>query len=85
MRLYLMLFFGNMADKDPAAQPLQAYLMAQVITVFQYTTDEALTAGASYWSLRFVYLAIGVGVGYAIIGWASHSFSVVNYIIYHVF
>ena len=60
------------------AQPLQAYLMAHLITVFQYTNDTALRAGASYWSLRFVYLAIGVAAGYFIVGWASNSFSVVR-------
>lgn len=52
--------------------------MAHLITVFQYTTNTALRAGASYWSLRFVYLAIGVGAGYFVVGWASNSYSVVG-------
>lgn len=52
--------------------------MAHLITVFQYTTDTALRAGASYWSLRFFYLAIGVGAGYFIVGWASNSYSIVG-------
>lgn len=58
------------------AAPMQAYLMAQVVTVFQYTTSSALSAGATYWALRFTYLAIGLGVAYFIIGWASSSFSI---------
>lgn len=57
------------------APPLHAYLMAQVVTVFESVTDNALTSGTSYWSQRFLYLAIGVGVAYLIVGWASNSFS----------
>ncbi|KAF1988882.1 ABC multidrug transporter [Aulographum hederae CBS 113979] len=65
--------FGSMGGG--VAQPMQAYLMAQVVTVFQATSTEALLSGAEYWSLRFTYLAIGVGVAYFIIGWASNSYS----------
>ncbi|KAI9744703.1 MAG: hypothetical protein M1818_001628 [Claussenomyces sp. TS43310] len=56
------------------AQPVQSYLMAQIIVVFQLT-GQALVDGSEYWSLRFVYLAIGVGAGYFITGWAANSLS----------
>lgn len=46
-----------------AGFPLQAYLTAQTITVFQYTGQDLLDS-SSYWALRLFLLAIGVGLSY---------------------
>lgn len=60
-----------------AAMPLQAYLFAKVVTIFQLT-DHALVHGSQHWALRFFYLAIGVGVAYFIIGWSCKALEVVS-------
>lgn len=63
-----------------AAVPASAYLMASVITVFsEYARDSQGMASASqYWALAFVYLAIGVGIAYFVMGWSSNTLSVVR-------
>jgi len=63
-----------------AAVPASAYLMASVITVFsEYPGDsQGMTYASEYWALAFVYLAIGVGIAYFIMGWSSNTLSVVR-------
>lgn len=48
-----------------AAIPLQAWLFAKVIAVFNYTTDpDKMKSEGNFWSLMWVVLAIGVGLSY---------------------
>lgn len=57
--------------------PLQAYLFAKIVTVFQLSGHE-LVYESQHWSLRFLYLAIGVGVAYFIVGWSCKALEVVT-------
>lgn len=59
-----------------AAMPLQAYLFSKIVTVFQLS-GHALAHESQYWSLRFLYLAIGVAVAYFIVGWSCKALEVV--------
>ncbi|PQE20885.1 putative leptomycin B resistance pmd1 protein [Rutstroemia sp. NJR-2017a BBW] len=67
---YLILLFGSMGAG--ACYPLQAYIFAQLISVFQYTGAQ-LTAAANHWSLMFFILAIGAFVVWFGMGWASNT------------
>ncbi|RDW67692.1 ABC transporter transmembrane region-containing protein [Coleophoma cylindrospora] len=58
-----------------AGFPVQAFLFAQLISVFQYTGTQ-LKDSASHWSLMFFILAICVGCAYFILGWSSNTISV---------
>jgi ATP-binding cassette subfamily B (MDR/TAP) protein 1 len=60
-----------------AGAPLQAYLFAKLITVFQYT-GEQLSIKTAHLALMFFVLAIGVGYGYFALGWSSNKVSVVS-------
>ncbi|KAI0203939.1 multidrug resistance protein [Astrocystis sublimbata] len=52
--------------------PLQAYLFAQVIVVFQYIRDlNKFTSEANFWSLIFVILGIGIGISYFILTYVA--------------
>lgn len=53
--------------------------MANVISVFSdYRPDDVqgMSSASTTWALAFVYLAIGVGVSYFVMGWCSNSLSV---------
>ncbi|UKZ61367.1 uncharacterized protein TrAtP1_002633 [Trichoderma atroviride] len=58
-----------------SAMPLQAYLFANIVTVFQLS-GHALVSEGQNWSLRFLYMAIGVGVSYFIVGWSCKALEV---------
>lgn len=60
---YLMLSTIFFAACAGAAGPLQAWLFAKLIVVFQYTGEKLLQQGR-FWSLIWVMLAIGVGLAY---------------------
>jgi hypothetical protein len=60
-----------------AGFPLQAYLFAKLITVFAYTGKQ-LEWTTDHWALMFVILAIGIGVSFFILGWASNTVSYVS-------
>ncbi|PQE27121.1 putative leptomycin B resistance pmd1 protein [Rutstroemia sp. NJR-2017a WRK4] len=67
---YLILLFGSMGAG--ACYPIQAYIFAQLISVFQYTGAQ-LTAAANHWSLMFFILAIGAFMVWFGMGWASNT------------
>ncbi|EQL00660.1 multidrug resistance-type transporter protein [Ophiocordyceps sinensis CO18] len=58
--LALTVFFAACAG---AAVPLQAWLFAHVVIVFNYTGAQLATE-SRFWSLMWVVLAVGVGLGY---------------------
>ena len=60
-----------------AATPLQAYLFAQLMQVIT-KTGKALEAAANHWALMFFILAIGIGVGYFLLGMSSNTISTVS-------
>ncbi|KAI6372713.1 hypothetical protein MCOR25_003679 [Pyricularia grisea] len=68
---------------DPLASPaLQAYLFANLVTLFQLWGDFAqLRAAANFWCLMFVMLATGVGISYFALAWSATRLSF--YIIPH--
>ncbi|KAK0743062.1 P-loop containing nucleoside triphosphate hydrolase protein [Schizothecium vesticola] len=55
-----------------ASQPLQAYLFAVELTLFQLW-GEWLEAAANFWSLMFVALAAFVGITYFALSWSSST------------
>uniref|UniRef100_A0A8H7N3X3 Uncharacterized protein n=1 Tax=Bionectria ochroleuca TaxID=29856 RepID=A0A8H7N3X3_BIOOC len=58
--LYMATVFFAMCAA--AGTPLQAYLFAKIIVVFQYVDDmDRFTTQANFWSLMWVVLAIGTG------------------------
>ena len=59
-----------------ASYPLQAYVFAKILEVFQYRGKQLIDRG-NFWSLMFFVLALCVGFLYLVMGWASHSTSVV--------
>lgn len=56
----LTVFFAACAA---AAVPLQAWLFAHVVTIFTFSGSR-LAAESQFWSLMWVVLAIGIGLGY---------------------
>ena len=60
-----------------ASSPIQAYLVATIITSFGLT-EEYLVPVTSFWCLMFVVLACGVGIGYFCLGFASTRVSFVS-------
>ncbi|KAH6646349.1 P-loop containing nucleoside triphosphate hydrolase protein [Truncatella angustata] len=65
----LTIFF---AACTAAASPLQAYLFAKIIVIFQYDPQSAqFTSEANFWSLMWVVLAIGVGISWFFVGFVS--------------
>ncbi|KAK0644568.1 P-loop containing nucleoside triphosphate hydrolase protein [Cercophora newfieldiana] len=66
-----------------ASQPIQAYLFATELTLFQFW-GEWLPALASFWSLMFVMLAIFVGITYFALGWSSSTIAFVSPICRHI-
>jgi ABC-type multidrug transport system fused ATPase/permease subunit len=59
---YVIAILGAMGAA--AAVPLQAYLFAQVVGVFQEQSDAALMDGATFWAKMWAVLAAGVGASY---------------------
>ncbi|RYP78272.1 hypothetical protein DL770_006911 [Monosporascus sp. CRB-9-2] len=59
---------------DKASSPLQAYLLAAMISSFALQGDY-LTIITNFWCLMFVALACGAGVGYFCLGFASTKVS----------
>lgn len=55
-----------------AANPLQAYLFAQIINV-NTVARQYLAQASAHWALMFFILAIGMFVAYYILGWSSTS------------
>ncbi|KAL2198138.1 P-loop containing nucleoside triphosphate hydrolase protein [Corynascus similis CBS 632.67] len=55
-----------------ASQPIQAYLFATELTLFQFWEDW-LPAAANFWSLMFLILAIFVATSYFALGWSSST------------
>ncbi|KAM7185763.1 ABC transporter-like protein [Rhypophila sp. PSN 637] len=55
-----------------ASQPIQAYLFATLLTLFQFW-GPWLPALASFWSLMFVVLAIFVAICYFALGWSTST------------
>ncbi|KAK4136489.1 P-loop containing nucleoside triphosphate hydrolase protein [Trichocladium antarcticum] len=62
--LYVIAIIG--AIGAASATPLQAYLFAQVVGVFQEQSNDALMDGAVFWSKMWAVLAAGVGASYAL-------------------
>jgi hypothetical protein len=69
----------NSADRPslPASQPIQAYLFATELTLFQFWGDW-LPAVANFWSLMFVMLAVFVAISYFALGWSSSTMAFVS-------
>lgn len=68
-----------MLTDDLAAFPIQAYLFAQLISVFNfYWWPWFLQYLTNWWCLMFTVLAIGVGVSYFILGWSANTVSYVS-------
>ncbi|AEO64474.1 uncharacterized protein THITE_2040380 [Thermothielavioides terrestris NRRL 8126] len=55
-----------------ASQPIQAYLFATELTLFQFW-GPWLQALANFWSLMFVMLALFVAISYFALGWSSST------------
>lgn len=66
---YVIALIGAMGAA--AAVPLQAYLFAQVVGVFEKQTPEELMDGATFWSKMWAVLAAGVGFSYFLTGFVS--------------
>ncbi|KAF7928453.1 uncharacterized protein EAE98_005509 [Botrytis deweyae] len=65
---YLMLVIGAIAAG--AAYPIQAYLFAQIISVFSLTGPR-LKAATEHYALMFFVLGLGAGVAWFIMGYSS--------------
>jgi ABC-type multidrug transport system fused ATPase/permease subunit len=61
---YIIAIIGGIGAAS--ATPLQAYLFAQVVGVFQEQSNDALMDGAVFWSKMWAILAAGVGASYAL-------------------
>ncbi|KAK6812373.1 ABC multidrug transporter E [Aspergillus parasiticus] len=70
---YLTTIFG--AVGAGAAFPLQSWLFAKLIHVFQLTGRQ-LADAANFWALMFFILALGVALSYSIVGYSANSLSV---------
>lgn len=68
---YILALIGAMGAA--AAVPIQAYLFAQVVGVFQETSPDALMDGATFWSKMWAVLAAGVGFSYFLTAFVSTS------------
>jgi len=60
-----------------ASQPIQAYLFATELTLFQFW-GPWLPALANFWSLMFVMLAIFVAICYFALGWSTSTMAFVS-------
>ncbi|OJZ79501.1 hypothetical protein ASPFODRAFT_718973, partial [Aspergillus luchuensis CBS 106.47] len=57
-----------------AAYPLQSWLFAKLIAVFQYS-DQRLAHAANFWALMFFILALGTAACYGTMGYFASRFS----------
>jgi ATP-binding cassette, subfamily B (MDR/TAP), member 1 len=55
--------------------PIQAYLFAQLIQVFQEPRGQQILDDSSHWALMFLILALCIGFMYLIVGWAASTLS----------
>jgi len=69
-RWYLLLLLAALGGG--ASQPIQAYLFATELTLFQYW-GPWLPSVASFWSLMFLALAVLVAICYFALGWSSST------------
>ncbi|KDN70280.1 putative ABC transporter [Colletotrichum sublineola] len=60
--LYLAIAF--FAACSAAGTPLMAWLFAQVFQVFTFVNVDTIRSQGQFWSLMWVVLAVGIGVGY---------------------
>lgn len=60
-----------------AAFPLQAYLFANLISLFAFS-GYFLREATNFWCLMTVVLAVGVGICYFLLGWACNTVSFVS-------
>lgn len=60
-----------------AAFPLQSWLFAKLIAVFQLT-GQRLAHAANFWALMFFILALGTAASYGLMGYSSNRFSFVR-------
>lgn len=65
---YLVLMIGAIAAG--AAYPIQAYLFAQIISVFSYTGAQ-LKSATEHYALMFFILGLGAGLAWFIMGYSS--------------
>lgn len=70
---YSLTVFGAMGAG--AVYPLQAYTFANITEVFTYTGPRLVSRG-NFWSGIFGIQAVGVGIAYFVLGWASYTISV---------
>jgi ABC-type multidrug transport system fused ATPase/permease subunit len=75
--LYIIALIGAMGAA--ASVPIQAWLFAQVVEVFQEQDPAALLDGATFWAKMWAVLAAGVGLSYAATSLASST--VENFIV----
>ncbi|KAI0486342.1 P-loop containing nucleoside triphosphate hydrolase protein [Xylaria cf. heliscus] len=61
-----------------SGSPLQAWLFAKVVVVFQITKLSKFTSEANFWSLIWVILGIGVGISYFVLTFVA------THLAYHV-
>lgn len=64
-------------DMLVAAFPLQSWLFAKLIAVFQLT-GQSLAHAANFWALMFFILALGTAASYGLMGYSSNRFSFVS-------
>ncbi len=55
--------------------PLQAYLFAQLVAVFQERRGQQILDDSAHWALMFFILALCLGATYFIVGWAGSTLS----------
>ncbi|RAL07161.1 ABC transporter ATP-binding protein [Aspergillus homomorphus CBS 101889] len=72
-RFYLPALIG--AAGAGGAYPIQSWLFARIIQVFQYSGDKLVHA-ANFWGLMFFVLALGNAACYATVGYSANRFSV---------
>jgi len=72
--LYVLTIFSAMGCA--AAYPLQSFLFSKIVTAFELT-GAALIHASDHWGLMFFFLALGVGIMYAILGFFANTLSVV--------
>ncbi|KAL8411164.1 hypothetical protein RB596_000706 [Gaeumannomyces avenae] len=72
---YLLLGAG--AAAGGASAPIQAFLFANTVSIFQLWGNFGLLQSlANFWCLMFVVLATGVGLSYFALGWSATTLSV---------
>jgi ATP-binding cassette subfamily B (MDR/TAP) protein 1 len=55
--------------------PIQAYLFAQSVQVFQGQQGQQILDDSAHWALMFFILALCIGIMYLIVGWAASTLS----------